>query len=82
MEEITQIFAEEEAKVPWRPEAFCQKTHAECNHPCCGHANESTCLPCLERGCDKVKFEQYADTLCSICQTETLGEGPCALFEC
>lgn len=82
-EHLAATHQEEEVKAPVnnRPEGFCQRT-LECAHPCCGFKDESTCLPCLDRACGKVKYEQWGDTLCSICQTETLGEQPCAMFAC
>ena len=53
----------------------CKKVHGDCGHKCGGVAYETSCLPCLQQGCNS--GQQNLDDLCNICYTEELGEEPC-----
>ena len=57
-----------------------------CGHPCCGFAGEQRCLPCLDEGCvmknEAATLSVNADSYCSICYTDGLGQAPSVMLEC
>jgi hypothetical protein len=57
-----------------------------CGHFCCGFANEPKCLPCLNPDCveknPELTLSLNADSFCSICYIQGLGEKPSVRFDC
>ena len=61
---------------------MCPKTHS-CGHHCNGFRDEKKCLECLEKSCvGKPTEDQNSDSLCPLCQCDSLGYGPCVRLSC